>query len=368
MPTFSVLVPCYNYGEFVTETVESVIAQTDEDWELILVDDCSTDNTWEIITGFDHPRIRALRHDTNQGSSAAFNTALTVATGDWICNLDSDDRYLPTFLQRQREFLTAHPEIDVSGTWLRQIDREGRPADGTYEQWFNQDWDLNDPEVWVWQNPLCHNSTVVRRSLQERVGGMRTEIVIAPDWDKWVMMLAAGARFGLIPEILVESRLHGTNISLQGSPQVLRDWSLITAGSAAQWWRSLGRDDLVARNLAHFLRDDLVTELTPEEIAQILGDATGIDPQQLAELSAGLAVAAAGNQSEREQWRDSVSSYASHVESLLEDHRILSERISDLQAELASASADLAETQHQLQAIQESRSYRVARTVRRILP
>ncbi len=368
MPLFSVIMPCYNYGHFLDGAVTSVARQTDPDWELIVVDDGSTDDTWTILSGFDNPQIRPIRLERNQGIAQAFNTALETATGDWICNLDADDRYLPAFLERQRQFLDNHPDVDVSATWVREIDAAGIPVSGVYEQWFNRHWDLNDPSVWIYQNPICHNSTVVRRSLHEELGGEHPAMRSSVDWEKWVRMLDSGARFGLIPEVLVESRLHGANMSQQGTRRALDDWAVMTRDTARPWLRRIGRDDLAARNLAQFLAEESLADMTSEQIAVLLGTATGLDPATLPHLAAGIREAASIQRDRAADVAEMVEAYDRHVESLLADYSAQQADLDAARMQLRECQAHLQQALVQLQSVRESRSYRLGQAARRALP
>lgn len=361
MPEFSVLMPTHNFSQYLEEAVGSVLAQTDPDWELIVVDDGSTDDTWAILSAIDHPQITAIRHDHNQGISGAFNTALAAATGTWICNLDSDDRYVPTFLQRQREFLQAHPDVDVTATWVREIGADGAPAAGSYEDWFNRHWNLNDPEVWIYQNPVCHNSTAVRHSLHNRLGGEHPQMRSSVDWEKWVRLLADGARFGLIPEVLVESRVHGANMSKKPPAVRFRDWAIMTRDTTTGWLQRIGREDLAARNLAWFLQEPSIADMQTDDLANLLGTATGVPPTSLLGLADGLRSSAALHRERAEEVAGTLSAYASHVQSLLAD-------FATLEAELSSTRAELTETRTRLESVLESRSYRWGQALRRVLP
>ncbi|HRY08613.1 MAG: glycosyltransferase [Actinobacteria bacterium] len=361
MPEFSVIMPTYNFARYLEEAVGSVLAQTDPDWELIVVDDGSTDDTWAVLSAIDHPQITAIRHDHNQGISGAFNTGLAAATGTWICNLDSDDRYLPTFLQRQREFLRAHPDVDVTATWVREIGADGSPVSGTYEAWFNRHRDLNDPEVWIYQNPVCHNATAVRHSLHEELGGEHPQMRSSVDWEKWVRMLAAGARFGVIPEVLVESRVHGANMSHDPPAVRFQDWAIMTRDTLTGWLQRIGRDDLVARNLAHFLLEPRIADMELSELTELLGTATGLPPASLAGIAPGLRLAAVSQRDHSEEIAATLSAYAAHVQSLLADYSVL-------ESELSSSRAQLAETRSQLATVLDSRSYRWGQKLRRVLP
>ena len=100
-PTVSVIIPTYNRAHLVGRAIRSVLNQTYQDFELIVVDDGSTDNTEEVVKGFNDDRIRYICHDENKGGSAARNTGIKIALGEYIAFLDSDDEWLPEKLRRQ---------------------------------------------------------------------------------------------------------------------------------------------------------------------------------------------------------------------------------------------------------------------------
>ena len=98
----SIIMPSYNTANFISDTIRSVIEQTYEIWELIIVDDCSTDNSELVITSFSDSRIRYLKNEKNSGAAVSRNRALRVAKGKWIAFLDSDDLWMPEKLPCMR--------------------------------------------------------------------------------------------------------------------------------------------------------------------------------------------------------------------------------------------------------------------------
>ena len=126
----SIIMPSYNTGKYIEASIESVLQQTHSDWELIIVDDCSTDNTDEIVGRYlADKRIRYLKNEQNSGAAVSRNRALREAKGKWIAFLDSDDVWHPQKLEKQIAFMTEHDykftytdyNLQLNGTWLPYI-------------------------------------------------------------------------------------------------------------------------------------------------------------------------------------------------------------------------------------------------------
>lgn len=125
-PTVSIIIPTYNRSQLIARAVKSVLNQTYQNFELIIIDDGSTDNTRELVTSFNDERIRYIRHEENKGEAAARNTGLKAARCDYIAYQDSDDEWLPEKLARQIELLQdASPEVGViyTGFWKAENHR-----------------------------------------------------------------------------------------------------------------------------------------------------------------------------------------------------------------------------------------------------
>jgi glycosyltransferase involved in cell wall biosynthesis len=109
----SVIIPTYNRAYIIREALESALRQSYRDFEIVLVDDGSTDNTGEIIKGICDERIHYISHERNRGYSVACNTGIAAITGDLVGFLDSDDIWTPDYLERQVDFFNRHPEVDL---------------------------------------------------------------------------------------------------------------------------------------------------------------------------------------------------------------------------------------------------------------
>ncbi|MBO7678056.1 MAG: glycosyltransferase family 2 protein, partial [Thermoguttaceae bacterium] len=125
MPFFSVVVPVYNARQWVGRAIESVLAQSFEDFELILVDDGSPDDSAEVIARYTDPRVKLIRQE-NRGEGGARNRGIEASTGKWIAFLDADDQWLPGFLEDHYRVISDHQEIDFCYSSYRRIYQDGR--------------------------------------------------------------------------------------------------------------------------------------------------------------------------------------------------------------------------------------------------
>jgi glycosyltransferase involved in cell wall biosynthesis len=126
-PLVSVTSAFYNTAPFLLDMIKSILAQTFEDWELVLLDDGSTDDSLAIARSVDDPRIRVFSNGHNLGRSASLNKLTELARGKYIARMDSDDMSRPTRIEKQVAYLEQHPEADVLGTAFVYIDRDNRP-------------------------------------------------------------------------------------------------------------------------------------------------------------------------------------------------------------------------------------------------
>jgi glycosyltransferase involved in cell wall biosynthesis len=114
-PKVSVIMPCYNTAGFIDQAVCSVIVQTYSDWELLIIDDFSSDGTWEKVQKYASEKVRIFRNESNRGNSFTINRGISLATGLYIAKMDSDDLSFPERIEKQLLFLETHPDVDVVG-------------------------------------------------------------------------------------------------------------------------------------------------------------------------------------------------------------------------------------------------------------
>lgn len=212
MPRVSVIIPTYNSARFIAATLESVFAQSYSDFEIIVVDDGSTDDTRAVLAPY-LERIRYI-HQPNNERSAARNHALAHAGGEYIAFLDSDDLWAPDKLERQVAVLDANPQASLAFNQARYIDENGRPVsfcgqtiDGAPgSQVVVADFSL----------PLLGGNVVAgggsaamaRRWMLDEVGEFDLDLVQSEDWDMWLRLAQLGP-FAYIPAPLTSYRVYG---------------------------------------------------------------------------------------------------------------------------------------------------------------
>lgn len=204
-PLVSILMAAYNAEAFIAEAIESLRAQTYAAWELIIVNDGSTDRTREIAASYAHDhRIRYVAQE-NQGVSAARNRAFRESGGAYVTFLDTDDIYHPRKLEVQVQFLETHPEYGVAYCRFTSFYGRDRAHLFAYRR-TRYEGDLL-PHLLRWSliNP---NTVMMRRETFENVHGFDPDFRDAEDWDLWLRLAGRGERFGFIDEVLHYNRLR----------------------------------------------------------------------------------------------------------------------------------------------------------------
>jgi glycosyltransferase involved in cell wall biosynthesis len=237
-PLVSVIVPTYNYGRFIGETLDSLRAQTYGRWECVVVDDGSTDDTEEVVARVSaaDPRVRYLRQP-NQRQAVAKNTGLADARGRYVQFLDADDLLEPRKLERQVEFLEATPAADVVYGGTRYFDTE-RPGERLYGlhgetgPWMPELSGAGRELVpaLVRMNILAINSALVRREAVDDVGPFDAALPPVEDWDFWLRCALGGKRFEFrdFEGTLALVRTHAASTSRQHA-SVLAAWRALRA-------------------------------------------------------------------------------------------------------------------------------------------
>jgi glycosyltransferase involved in cell wall biosynthesis len=198
----------HNAAPFLRESIDSLLAQDFLNWELIAVEDGSTDGSPLILAEYKDPRIRVFPFPENTGRTPALMFALSQAKGEYIAVLDADDAAYPERFGRQVEFLDKNPETVLVGSWVKQMDEKGRVFN-TWEPPVNSD-ELHECLGWI--DPIVHSSAMFRRRAALAVGGYPKEYVYAQDFAL-ILALAQHGRLAVIGEYLCKLRVFSGNMS-----------------------------------------------------------------------------------------------------------------------------------------------------------
>lgn len=212
MPEITVLMSVYNNQDYLRPALESLLAQTWQDFELLVINDGSSDDSRQIIASYDDPRIRLVDNPTNLGLTASLNRGLKLAQGHLVARQDADDLAHPTRLATQAAFLQQHPDVALLGTPPRMIDRAGRPITNSFLTSYPTSstairWQL------LFENAFVHTSVMFRRTLAlEHLGGYNEDYRRSQDYDLWSRMARHYPTRNL-PEPLVDFRKHAASVS-----------------------------------------------------------------------------------------------------------------------------------------------------------
>jgi glycosyltransferase involved in cell wall biosynthesis len=224
MSSVDVIVPCYNYGRYLRECVESVLSQTGVEVRVLILDDASTDDTPEVATALaaDDPRVEVRRHPVNQGHIATYNEGLEWISEDYAALISADDLLTPGSLLRASTLMDAHPDVGfVYGKVIRW--QAGQPRPTFHGSSLEYQSEIIPGIKWIERIcekgfPITSPEVVVRTKRQTEVGGYCSEL---PDWadqDMWLRFAAHGA-VGYIDEYQAYYRIHDLNMHLQGDEQ-----------------------------------------------------------------------------------------------------------------------------------------------------
>jgi glycosyltransferase involved in cell wall biosynthesis len=201
-PQVSVVLPVRNGERFLAEAVASVLAQTLTDFELIVVDDGSTDASGAIVEGIADPRVTVLRQ-APRGLVAALTTGLAHASAEYVARMDADDVSEPPRLERQLDLLEKRPDVGMVATWVTVVDEDGRELRREVLPPAHEDL----VRRLLLRNPFQHGSVVLRRTALEAAGGYRTDYGANEDYDLW-RRLAQRWKLACLPETLYRYRVH----------------------------------------------------------------------------------------------------------------------------------------------------------------
>ena len=272
-PALSVIIPAYNRAAIVPRAIRSVLAQTLEDWELIVVDNGSDDGTDLAVKAFTDPRIRLVRHTESRGPSAARNAGIRAAKGKYVAFLDSDDEWLPEKLAGDVRAFRAEPDAGMVYSGKRLVDEDGRvllvrmpTLRGRVYQ-----------ELMRWDFIGSCSRVTVRKDVLEAAGGFDERLRVRDDWDLW-LRVARVAPVAAVDQCVVVRHMGRDQVS--GSLRAIcEEWNIVV-----QKYRS----EMPARTLGRHLGALAVMLMNyePQRARQLAREALRLKPLQPAVVSA----------------------------------------------------------------------------------
>ncbi len=217
-PRVSVVMAVYNGQQYLKEAIESILIQTFSDFEFIIIDDGSTDSSYEIVKAYRDPRIRLIENGSNHGLAASLNTGFAAATGRYLARMDADDVSLPKRLSQQVAFMDVHPEVGVCGSWVEVI---GTDRHLVWE--YPTDSDTIHARL-LFDSALAHPSVIFNRALLQNAQlSYDSRYRCAQDYELWTR---AARRLPLanISEVLLIHRVHPNQVG-QREVEMQETWA-----------------------------------------------------------------------------------------------------------------------------------------------
>jgi glycosyltransferase involved in cell wall biosynthesis len=227
LPVVSIIIPAYNAHLYIGATLESAIKQTFRSFEIIVVDDGSTDDTQSIAQNFCDRGVTVISQ-SNAGPAAARNRALSIARGEYVALLDADDLWEPDYLQTMVGFLNSHPEVAIAfsdSIFFGKSKFNGR----RFQEVYPPCTPITFAKLAAQISHVCVAATI-RREIFDRIGPFDDRLRAIDDFDFWLRALHAGCRIEPVPRVLVRYRRHVSALSFEGATnyssglQILAKW------------------------------------------------------------------------------------------------------------------------------------------------
>lgn len=218
--------PVYNGEKYIKETIESVLTQTFSDFEFIIIDDGSKDDTLNILNNFNDNRIKILKQN-HGGIVKALNMGIKESQGEYIVRIDADDMCMINRFEILSKYMDDHKNTVVCGSWSEMINENGEVVD---ELKYAPIQDNDIRKYILLHNPFTHPSVIFRRSIFDKVGGYR-KFTHNEDYELWTRMLMLGEGHN-ISEKLIKYRVHKKQITREGNlrMRIVGVWVRVLAG------------------------------------------------------------------------------------------------------------------------------------------
>lgn len=242
MVKVSILMPMFNAEKTIGECVDSILRQTLEEFEIVAVDDNSTDNSVEVLRSYDDPRINIIKND-QQGIVSALNLGLQVCRSDFVARMDADDVMYADRLKKQFEVMTADASITLSATQARKFPEEIIKAGYVeYMRWQNACLSEQDIENQIYiESPFAHPSVMFRKNRVIALGSYKNG-EFPEDYELWLRLFHAGESMMKLDEVLIEWRESDTRLSRTSSRYSDAAFNLLRAEYLAKDARLQNRD------------------------------------------------------------------------------------------------------------------------------
>ncbi|MFA6410783.1 MAG: glycosyltransferase [Candidatus Buchananbacteria bacterium] len=222
-PKISVIMPFYNAQRFLAKAIESILNQTFSDFELILINDASTDNSDQIVKKYlADSRIVYIKNEKNQGIVANLNLGLKSAKAEIIARMDGDDVALAKRFEEQFRFLLENKDVAVVGSYVKIIDEFDKEIDYRTKPIDTKEIEKN----LITYSPLVHPSTMFRKSVVLQVGAYRPEYLYLEDIDLWYRIVYLGYKISNVSQYLLSYRYHGNSTAHQGKINAIKAFKL----------------------------------------------------------------------------------------------------------------------------------------------
>jgi glycosyltransferase involved in cell wall biosynthesis len=211
-PAISIILPVYNAAAYIEKTITSLLNQTFTDFELLIIDDGSTDNTIAVIKKFTDDRIKLIVNDKNLGLIKTLNKATALSKGRYIARMDADDIALPERLLLQKEFLDTHPDVSVVAGWINFIDEAGNET-GVWDLDRRTNTTSTIEKSLLRENCIAHPTVMIRTVVLQKFLYNEKQLHIE-DYDLWLRLIASGHNIAKVQQLVLQYRVHTASITM----------------------------------------------------------------------------------------------------------------------------------------------------------
>lgn len=243
-PRVSVLMPAYNAEKYIAKAIESILNQTFADFEFLIIDDGSTDGTWDCIRNFAEKdkRIITSKHKKNLKICATRNELISLSRGEYIVWQDADDISLPQRIEKQVSLMDGNPAIGISGGYLSFFNESGNLSTRKYAA---NDVDLR--KTVFRYSPVAQPAAILRRSLLEKAGHFDESLTQAEDLDL-SLRLGAISKFSNLQEIILMYRVNGNSITMRALQDNIRQTLTVRKRAAGNYGYKMKLMDKIVFN------------------------------------------------------------------------------------------------------------------------